>query len=179
MLLTLKSYFFFSLISVFISDIISVDTILISPCIFSFINLACYSISFLFVGEYFELDFCVILITFLERSSELLTVSIVVVVDIQLLSHVQLFVTPWTAACWASLSLTIFQSSLKFMFIVSVMLSNHLILCYPLLLASIFSNIRVFSSESALHIRWPKCWSYFIIYRSVSLHVFTSMLFFL
>ena len=177
-LLTLESYFFFSLISVFISDIVSVDTIVISPCIFSLIKLAYYSISFLFVGGYFELDFCIILITFSERSSELLTVSIVVVVDIQLLNHVQLFVTPWTAACQASLSFTIFQSSLKFMFIVSVMLSNHLILCCPLLLPSVFPSIRVFSSELALYIRWPKCWSIFIIHCSVSLHVFTIVLFF-
>jgi len=66
-LLTLESYFFFSLISVFISDIVSVDTIVISPCIFSLIKLAYYSISFLFVGGYFELDFCIILITFSEK----------------------------------------------------------------------------------------------------------------
>ena len=97
---------------------------------------------------------------------------------VQLLNHVQLFVTPWTAACQASLSFTIFQSSLKFMFIVSVMLSNHLILCCPLLLPSVFPSIRVFSSELALYIRWPKCWSIFIIHCSVSLHVFTIVLFF-
>ena len=78
----------------------------------------------------------------------------------------------------ASLSFTIFQSSLKFMSIVPVMLSNHLILCCPLLLPSIFPSIRVFSSELALRIRWPKCWSLFIIHCSVSLHVFTIMLFF-
>ena len=130
------------------------------------------------MGGYFKLDFCVILITFLERSSELLTVSIVVVVDIQLLSHVQLFVTPWTAACQASLSFTVFQSSLKFMSIVSVMLSNHLILCCHLLLPSVFPSIRVFSNELALPIRWPKCWSIFIIRCSVSLYVFTIVLFF-
>ena len=70
-------------------------------------------------------------------------------------------VTPWTAARQASLSFTISQSLLKLMSIESVMPSNHLILCYPLLLLfSIFPSIRVFSSESVLHIRWPKYWSF-------------------
>ena len=69
--------------------------------------------------------------------------------------------TPWTAARQASLSFTISQSFLKFMSIESVMPSNHLILCHPLLfLPSIFPSIRVFSNESALHIRWPKYWSF-------------------
>ena len=77
-----------------------------------------------------------------------------------LLSVVQLFATPWTAACQASLSFTVSQSLLKFMSIELVMRSNHLILCHPFfLLPSIFPSIRVFSNESALHIRWPKCWS--------------------
>ena len=68
--------------------------------------------------------------------------------------------TPWTAAPQASLSLTISQSSSKFMSFESVMLSNHLILCYPLLLLpSVFLIIRIFSSESALCIRWPKYWN--------------------
>ena len=72
-----------------------------------------------------------------------------------------LFATPWTAACQASLSFTISQSLLKFVSIESVMPSNHLILCHPLLLLpSIFPKIRVFSNESALHIRWPKYWSF-------------------
>ena len=75
-------------------------------------------------------------------------------------SHVRLFEIPWTAARQASLSLTIFQNLPKFMFIESVMPSNHLILCCPLLLPSIFSSIRVFSSELALRIRWPKYWSF-------------------
>ena len=76
-------------------------------------------------------------------------------------SHVQLFVTPWTAACQASLSITNSQSSLKFMSIELVMPSHHLILCRPLLLLpSIFPSIRVFSNESVLCIRWPKCWSF-------------------
>ena len=79
------------------------------------------------------------------------------------LSHVQLFATPWTAACQASLSFTLSQNLLKLMSIASVIPSNHLILCRPLLLLpSIFPSIRVFSNESALHIRWPKCWNFSI-----------------
>ena len=82
--------------------------------------------------------------------------------SVQSLSHVQLFATPWTSACLASLSITNSQSLLRLMSIESVMPSNHLILCHPLLLPSIFSNIRVFSSESVLHIRWPKYWRFSI-----------------
>ena len=79
------------------------------------------------------------------------------------LGHVRLFVTPWTAACQASLSITNSQSLLKLMSIESVIPSIHLILCCPLiLLPSIFPSIRVFSSESILHIRWPKFWSFSI-----------------
>ena len=82
----------------------------------------------------------------------------------QSLSHVQLFATPWTAACQASLSFTNSQSLPKLMSIESVMPSNHLILCRPLLLLpSIFPSIRVFSSESVLHIRWPKDQSFSFI----------------
>ena len=82
------------------------------------------------------------------------------VVVVQSLSHVQLFATPWTEACQASLSFTISQNLLKFMSIVFVMPSNHLILCCPLLLLpSIFPSIRVFSNESVLHIR-PEYWSF-------------------
>ena len=78
-----------------------------------------------------------------------------------MLSHVILFVTPWTAQHQASLSFTISQSFLKLMSIHSVMPSNHLILCRPLLLPpSIFPSIRVFSNESVLCIRWPKYWSF-------------------
>ena len=81
--------------------------------------------------------------------------------SIQSLSRVQLFVTPWTAACQASLSITNFQSLLKLMSIESVMPSNHLILFHPLLLPpSIFPSIRVFSNESVICIRWPKYWSF-------------------
>ena len=79
----------------------------------------------------------------------------------QFLSHVQQSVTPWTAARQASPSFTISWSLLKLMSIESVMPSNHLILCHPLLLLpSIFPSIRVFSSESVLHIRWPKYGSF-------------------
>ena len=81
--------------------------------------------------------------------------------SVQLLSRVRLFVTPWTAACQASMSITNSQSTLKLMSLESVMPSNHLILCYPLLLPSLpFPSIRVFSNESPLHIRWPKYWSF-------------------
>ena len=81
-------------------------------------------------------------------------------VAVQLLSHVWVFMTPWTAACQASLS-TISRSLLKLMSIELVMPSNHLVLCLPLLLLpSIFPSIRVFSNELAFHIRWPKCWSF-------------------
>ena len=80
---------------------------------------------------------------------------------VQSLSHVQLFVTPWTAACQASLSITNSQRLLKLMSIESVMPSNHLILSHPLFLPpSIFPSIKVFSNESVLHIRWPKYWSF-------------------
>ena len=84
-----------------------------------------------------------------------------VVSSVQSLSCVQLFATAWTAACQASLSNTNSQGLLKLMSIESVMLSNHLILCHPLLLLpSIFPSLRVFSNESALCIKWPKYWSF-------------------
>ena len=83
--------------------------------------------------------------------------------SVQLLSCVQLFATPWTPAHQASLSITNSQSLLRLISIELVMPSNHLILCCSLLLPpSIFPSIRVFSSESALHIRWPKYWSFSI-----------------
>ena len=88
--------------------------------------------------------------------------------SVQLLSRVQLFATPWTTARQASLSITKSQSLPKLMSIELVMPSNHLILCRPLLLLpSIFPSIRVFSNESALHIRWPK-------YRSFSFSISSS-----
>ena len=80
---------------------------------------------------------------------------------LQSLSHVQLFATPWTAACQAFLSIVNSWSLLKLMSIDSVMPSNHLILCCPfLLLPSILHSISVFSTGSAFHIRWPKYWSF-------------------
>ena len=81
-------------------------------------------------------------------------------VVLQLLSHVQLLATPWTAALHASLSFTISRSLLKLMSVEAVMPSNHLILCHPLLLLpSVFPSIRVFSNESVLCLMWPKDWS--------------------
>ena len=80
-------------------------------------------------------------------------------VVVQSLCRVQLFAAPWTTARQDSLSSTIFQSLLKFIFIESMMSSNHIILCCPLLL-SVFPSIRVFSNESALRTRWPKYWSF-------------------
>ena len=79
---------------------------------------------------------------------------------VQSLSCVRLFATPWTVALQASLSITNSRSLLKFMSIESVMPSNHLILCHPFLLPSIFPSIRVFSNESVLHIRWSNYWSF-------------------
>ena len=85
----------------------------------------------------------------------------VIIIVVQLLGDAQLFVTPWTAACQASLPFAISLSLLKLMSIESVMPSDHLILCHPLLLlSSIFPSIRVFSIESALRIRWSKYWSF-------------------
>ena len=80
--------------------------------------------------------------------------------SVQSLSRVRLFVTPWTAACQASLSITNSWSLLKLMSIELVMPSNHLILCHPLLPPSSFPSIRVFSNESVLCIMWPKYWSF-------------------
>ena len=82
--------------------------------------------------------------------------------SVQLLSHVQLFATPWTETCQASLFITKSQSLLKLMSIESVMPSNHLVVCCTplLLLPSIFPSIRVFSSDPVLRIRWPKYWSF-------------------
>ena len=87
--------------------------------------------------------------------------SMLTISSVQSLSRVRLFVTPPTVVCQASLSITNTRSLLKLMSIESVMRSNHLILCHPLLLLpSIFPSIRVFSKESVLCIRWPKYWSF-------------------
>ena len=86
---------------------------------------------------------------------------VLVVVTVQWLSRVRLIATPWTAACKAFLSFNISQSLLRIMSIESMMPSNHLILCHPLLpLPSMSPSIRVFSNEPALCIRWPKYWSF-------------------
>ena len=99
--------------------------------------------------------------TCLEIQSRTKAFSVSAYSSVQLLSRMKLFVTPWTAACQASLSVANSQSLLKLMSIESVMPSNHLILCHPLLLLpSIFPSIRVFSNESVLCIRWPKYWSF-------------------
>ena len=99
---------------------------------------------------------------FAEQKFLILMTSNYVVV--QSLSCVQLFATPWTAAQQVSLSFTVAQSLLKFISIESVMPSNHLILCFPLLLLpSIFPSIKVFSNELAIHNRWPKYWSFSIL----------------
>ena len=87
--------------------------------------------------------------------------SLCFVVVVQSLSPVRLFATPWTAACQASLSFTTSWSLLKLMSTESVMPSNQLVLCHPLLLlTSIFPSIRVFPNETAPHIRWPKYWNF-------------------
>ena len=89
-----------------------------------------------------------------------------IVSSVQFLSRVQLFAIPWTAACQAFLSITNSQSLLNLMSIESVMPSNHLILCLPLLLLpSIIPSIRVFSNQSALCIRWPKYWNFSFQYQ--------------
>ena len=84
-------------------------------------------------------------------------------VVVQSFSHVRLFPTPWTAACQASMSFTVSWSLLKLISIELVMASNHLILCHPLLLLSVFPSIRVFSNDLALRIRWPEYWSFSFI----------------
>ena len=96
-----------------------------------------------------------------ECLNHMIHICLILLNSVQSLSHVRLFVTSRTKACQASLSITYSWSLLKLMSIESVMPSNHLILCCPLLLLpSIFPSIRVFSNESVLHIRWPKDWSF-------------------
>ena len=108
-----------------------------------------------------SLEKCLSSLTIFESNfvvGELYELFIVVV---QLFSHARLFATPWATARQTSLSFTISRSLLKLMSIESVMPSDHLILCHPLLLLpSIFPSIRVFSNESVLHVGWPKYWSF-------------------
>ena len=102
---------------------------------------------------------CYLMLHVIQRISFLFQFS-----SVQSLSHVQLFVTPWTEARQASLSITNSQSLLKLMLLELVIWSSQLILCCPLLFPpSIFPSIRVFSNESALHTRWPKYWSFTFI----------------
>ena len=94
-------------------------------------------------------------------SDYIMMLNIGVIIVVQLLSHVWLFATPWSEACQASLSFTISQSLFKLMSLKLMRPYNHLVLCCPLLLPpSIFPQIRVFSNESVLRIRWPKYWSF-------------------
>ena len=102
-------------------------------------------------------------VVFLPMKVKFKSHIVLLVSSVQLLSRVQLFATPWTAAHQASLSITNLRRTnlLELMPTESVMPSNHLILCCPLLLLpSIFPSIRIFSNESVLHIRWPKYWSF-------------------
>ena len=108
---------------------------------------------------FFFIIFSLVLLSIVERS--MLKSPTVAVSSVQSLSHVRLFAAPWTAAHQASLSVTNSWSLPKLMSTESVMPSNHLILCHPLLfLPSIFPSTRVFPNKSALRIRWPKYWSF-------------------
>ena len=105
------------------------------------------------------MSLCQTMEVFISKSQELWIDLETVISSVQLFSRIQLFVTPWTVACQASLSITNSWNLLKLMSIESVMPSNHLILFHPLLLLpSFFPSIRVFSNESALPIRWPEYW---------------------
>ena len=106
-------------------------------------------VQFVFVKKLFYVQQYILPLAYLHLSS------------VQFSHLVQLFATPWTAACQASLSITNSQSLLKLMSIEAMISSNHLILCCPFLFPpSIFPNMRVFSNESFLHIRWPQFWSF-------------------
>ena len=111
----------------------------------------------------FSFSSCIFFLLFLFLFSETIYINcqIETFSSVQSLTRVWLFAAPWTAACQATLSITNCWSLPKLRFIESVMPSNHLILCYPLLLLpSIFPSVRAFSNESALCIRWPKYWSF-------------------
>ena len=109
-----------------------------------------------------ELDTCICMAESLCCSSQTTTILVIgYVAVVQSLSHVRLFVTPWTAACQASLSFTISQNLLKPMSIESMMPPSHLVLCHHfVLLPSIFPSIKVFSNEAVLCFRWPRYWSF-------------------
>ena len=132
-------------------------------CIFSsewvhFLFQQIASLLYIFINFLYKWIYIMISIWHFISSSRLFQFS-----SVQSFSRVRLFVVPWTAARQASLSITNSRSPPKPMSIESVMSSNHLILCHPVLLPSIFPSIRVFSNESALHIRWPKYWSFIFI----------------
>ena len=139
-----------------VSLTLQVDSLPLIHCVlFYFIPLFLYDGLFTALFCWYKFRFLMTLFYLLNQ------VKILSVSSVQSLSHVQLFATPWTAARQASLSITNSQSLLNLMYIESVMLSNHLILCHHLLLLpSVLPSIRVFSSESVLHIRWPNYWSF-------------------
>ena len=127
------------------------------------------------LGKDFNTSFIIVIVTYIMSLNALkiskmgflpflidkIEFNLTSVSSVQLLRHVQLFVTPWNAAPQAFLFITNSWSLLKLMSIDSLMPSNHLILCHTLLLLpSVFPSIRVFSNESVLHIRWPKYWSF-------------------
>ena len=129
----------------------------------------CGKLKLMFMSKYENVDIQIILSNFWKRMKNSKKEHLYALLvywfsdwfsSVQSLSHVQLFVTPWTAARQASLSITNSQSLLKLMSKESVMPSTLLILCHSLLLPSIFCSIRVFSNELVLCIRWPKYWSY-------------------
>ena len=147
-MIALKYAYIIPLLCLIISDLE-----LLSPFIFNAIIgvISCMS----------AINACLIITLFVCCFSPPFCLLFNIISSIQSLSHVQLFVIPWTVACQASLSITNSQRLLKFMSIVLVIPSNHLILYHPLLLSpSIFPSIRVFSNESALHIKWSKYWSF-------------------
>ena len=119
-----------------------------------------YIATFISLHERISLILVVQQIPYIWMSSILRVCSLSLVQWVQLLSCVWLVATPWTTACQTSLSIIDSWSLFRLVSIESVMPSNHLILCHPLLLLSISPSIRVFSNESVLHIRWPKYWSF-------------------
>ena len=141
--------------------------LLFFPLVFSgnligvFINPFCWVYFFILLILYFFFLFSLELILALTSWARNFIIFVIFVFSVQLLSRVQLFVTPWIAVRQASLSITNSQSLLKLMSIELVMPSSHLILCRPLLLLPpIPPSIRVFSNKLTLCMRWPKCWSF-------------------
>ena len=158
MLFYLCTYFknYFTLIFCFCSiSLISKYIFIVSVIVFFFFSLFTCTHVFPFWFLEFQIFY------FLIKEFNQFSLTVIQFSSVQSFSRVWLPATPWTTACQASLSITNFQSPPKPMSIESVIPSNHLILCSPLfLLPSIFPSIRVFSNESAFHIRWPKYWSF-------------------